>query len=305
MRLTANKLANEDPQIERFIAYLTGERAVSDNTLIGYKLDIAQAVSAKWGEKSEPPFDWREFSDGDARRFLMTLSQDGANGATVRRKLAALRTFFHFLRRHLEVEINPFAMIKGPRKQRKLPMVMSVEEVDRFLRGPLINFQDGTISEEAYLRDRAFFETMYSTGCRIGELTALEWKSVDLNRGTIMVIGKGDKERMAILGRPAAEALSQLHEAFPGEGSVFGMDARTVQRRMKFYLKQAGLSLAITPHKLRHSFATHLLDAGADIRAVQEMLGHASLSTTQIYTHVSVERLKDAVAAFHPRSKMV
>ena len=211
---------------------------------------------------------------------------------------------------------NPFGLLHGPRKAKRLPKSLSVEDVTRFLARPMEDLKDGTLDAYSACRDAAFFEALYSTGCRISEMAAVKWGEIDFGRGTLIVTGKGSKERLVILGRPALAALSRLREeagALGPELSADGADTflsptrrpvspRLMQRRMKVYLAEAGLPTDLTPHKLRHSFATHLLDAGADLRSVQEMLGHASLSTTQIYTHVSVERLKDAVARTHPRA---
>lgn len=181
---------------------------------------------------------------------------------------------------------------------------------------PERDFAEGTLGEYPCLRDKAIFEALYSTGCRISEMIAAKWGEIDFDHGTLVVTGKGSKQRLVILGQPALEALRRLRkcvsETVPDRAddasAVFLSDrmsrlsSRFVERRMKRYLAEAGLPTDLTPHKLRHSFATHLLDAGADLRSVQEMLGHASLSTTQIYTHVSIEHLRSEYAKTHPRA---
>lgn len=316
MTLRPNSFAENDSSLKDFTAYLLGERNVSSNTLLGYQTDLAQLVSGKWGESAEPPYAWAEYLPQDARNYLTSFTRDGAAPTTARRKLAAARTFFRFLQRGGVVADNPFAALHGPRLTKSLPKVMSVSEMEKFLLQPERDYMDGTIDQRSFLRDRAIFEVFYSTGCRISELISAVWEEVDLPRGTMIVTGKGSKERLVVLGRPAVTALKELRAfladenayqveagavVFPGDGR-HRLSSRFVERRMKRYLAEAGLSLTLSPHKLRHSFATHLLDAGADLRSVQEMLGHASLSTTQIYTHVSVERLKDAYAAAHPRA---
>jgi integrase/recombinase XerC len=204
-----------------------------------------------------------------------------------------------------------------------LPKVLSADEVKRFLSAPeewlaMISGAGKKISAtDMYgcVRDKAFFESLYSTGCRISEITALNWGQIDFVNGTVIVKGKGAKERLCILGSYALESLSRLRETtgemYPDSDSsaapIFrnvrggAFSSREAERRMKKWLAAASLPADVTPHKLRHSFATHLLDAGADLRSVQEMLGHSSLSTTQIYTHVSVERLKDEYFKAHPR----
>ena len=311
-----DSLESRDPALARFVRYLLAERGVSVNTRAGYLSDLTQLAASAWGAAAAPPYAWKDLSAEDARNYLLSFARSGATAATIQRKLAAARTFFRFLQREEVVLDNPFALLKGPRKPKTLPRVVSVEEVGRFLSRPERDFRDGLIAELDCLRDRAMFESLYSTGCRIGEMTAVKWGAIDFAHGTLVVTGKGAKDRLVILGRPAREALARLREkmasldpALAADGAdVFVSDRRRrisprfVERRMKRYLAEAGLPTDLTPHKLRHSFATHLLDAGADLRAVQEMLGHASLSTTQIYTHVSVERLRDEFARAHPRA---
>ncbi len=311
-----NRAAATDEQIRRFESYLLADRNVSENTRAGYLSDLAQFVAHKWGATAAPPYPWMGVSEGDARAFLASFGRDGATATTVRRKLAALRTFFRFLQRAREIVDNPFAALRGPRKAKTLPKVLSAADVARFLERPRRDFEEKQLSPYAYRRDAAVFEFLYSTGCRISEAIGVKWGEIDFRRGTVVVTGKGAKDRLVILGGPALAALSALRREIGArqpdlatdESSVFLSDrlqplsARFVERRMKRYLAEADLPTDLSPHKLRHSFATHLLDAGADLRSVQEMLGHASLSTTQIYTHVSVERLRDAYAKSHPRA---
>ncbi len=304
-----------DPSLAGFENYLLAERNVSANTLAGYRIDLEQLVFSKW-EVAPPPYPWREFAEADARRYLSSQTRGGASPATVMRKLAAARTFFRYLQREGVVVDNPFLLLKGPRKSKTLPKVLSVGEVERLLAQPQQEWEAELVSEGVYRRDAALFEALYSTGCRIRELVGVTWGELDLARGTLIVTGKGSKERLVILGKSAVAALEALRHyessrdpaavaatapVFRGELAA-AFSARQAERRMKHYLAAAGLSLELSPHKLRHSFATHLLDAGADLRSVQEMLGHSSLSTTQIYTHVSVERLQSEYAKAHPRA---
>ena len=305
-----NPRTAEDPRVRRFKASLLAERGVSQNTWEGYFSDLAQFVSFVWGRDAAPPFAWGEVGDAAARAFLASFGSAGARATTVRRKLAALRSFYRHLQREGAVADNPFSSLRGPRKAKTLPKVLSVGDVESFLAQPGKEFAAGRIGEREFLRDSALFETLYSTGCRIGEVVPLRWSDVDFARGTAIVTGKGSKDRLVILGPKALDALGRLRgaSAADADGAVFASPAgkpvspRLVERRMKRYLAEAGLPADLTPHKLRHSFATHLLDAGADLRSVQEMLGHSSLSTTQVYTHVSVERLKDAYFSSHPRA---
>ena len=303
-----------DPLVQRFEAYLGAERNASEHTIEGYRVDLAQ-FGATLRRTPDDEVDWLAASDSDARRFLASLSAGGASATTVRRKLAANRTFYRMLQREGLIKDNPFALLKGPRKAKTLPKTLSVGDLDAFLARPMKDLHDKLIGRYAALRDTAIFETLYSTGCRISEVLAVTWKEIGWTDGTIIVTGKGRKDRLVILGEKAVDALKKLRSCVQSErpdrggpdADVFLSDrfeklsARFVERRMKRYLAEANLPTNLSPHKLRHSFATHLLDAGADLRSVQEMLGHSSLSTTQIYTHVSIEHLKDQYAKFHPR----
>ena len=235
-----------DPMAKRFEAYLSAERGMSPHTLEGYLSDVAQFADFRWGEATEPPFAWAEADERAARSFLAALAKDESTATTVRRKLSALRTFYRFLLREGGVNTNPFLTLKGPRKAKTLPKVLSVEDVARLIARPAADLKDGTAAAYPALRDTALLEFLYSTGCRISEAIAVKWGEIDFGRGSVIVTGKGSKDRLVILGRSALKALE-------------------------------------------------------DLRSVQEMLGHSSLSTTQIYTHVSVERLKDVYAKTHPR----
>jgi len=311
-----SRFAEDDPRVARYSRHLAAERGVSENTLKSYLIDIGQLVASKWGADTPAPFAWGEFGDDDARRYLKAFSGDGARATTVGRKLASARSFFRFLQRELVVFDNPFSTLRGPRKPKTLPRVLSPADAAKLIEQPERDFEAGLRGGYPAARDKALFETLYSTGCRISEAIAIKWGEIDFARGTVIVTGKGAKERLVILGRPALAALSALRKKAAEAGPELSSDtmdafltdrfrrisARFVERRMKAYLAEAGLPGDVTPHKLRHSFATHLLDAGADLRSVQEMLGHSSLSTTQIYTHVSVERLKDEFAKTHPRA---
>ncbi len=259
----------------------------------------------------------------DARAFLMAFARVGSKPTTTRRKLASLRTFFRWLVREGEAKTDPFADLRGPRLAKSLPKVLTVDDVDRFLAAPIKELERlkaaGNASREAIFRcerDAAFFEALYSTGCRISEMTSLTWREINFGNGSVIVRGKGAKQRLCILGTRALDALRNLRRAagaYIPRGASLGaplfinirgkrFTPREAERRMKVWLIAAGLPADLSPHKLRHSFATHLLDAGADLRSVQEMLGHSSLATTQIYTHVSIERLKDEYAKAHPRA---
>lgn len=313
-----------DPVVKGFLRHLLAERNVSNLTVAGYAQDIAQFAAFRWGVETPPPFPWMRVSPEDARSFLMALSRAGARPATTRRKTAALRTFFRYLVRENLLADNPFAGLSGPKIARGLPRILTVDEVRRFLEAPMKELGElrrrgvATVQTEySHVRDLAVFEALYSTGCRISEVASFTWGMVNFVTGAVIVTGKGSKQRLCILGRPALDALEKLRRAaeelWPDAGSdstrVFlnergqPLRPRDIERRMKYWLSLADLPMDLSPHKLRHSFATHLLDAGADLRSVQEMLGHSSLATTQIYTHVSVEHLKDEYMKAHPRAR--
>ena len=306
-----------DPLVSQFEAYLAAERNASSHTVESYLTDVAQFGAAlRGGSAADGYSNWLAASDTDARRFLAAQTAAGASPTTVRRKLAACRTFYRFLQREGVVKDNPFSLLKGPRKAKTLPKTLSVADLEAFLSRPMKDFHDKLIGRYAALRDTAIFETLYSTGCRISEILALTWREIGWSDGTVIVTGKGRKDRLVILGEKAVDALRKLRACVNAERPEHGgtdadvflsdrfekLSARFVERRMKRYLAEANLPTDLSPHKLRHSFATHLLDAGADLRSVQEMLGHSSLSTTQIYTHVSIEHLKDQYAKSHPRA---
>jgi len=310
--------------MRRFRTFLLAERNASERTVAGYEIDIEQFAAFQWGPESKPPFDWTSVTPENARAFLMAFARNDARATTTRRKLASMRTFFRFLSREGKVPSNPFGGLRGPKLPKPLPKVLSQDEVRRLIEAPGLELarrkaQKREVTQQetyACLRDTALFESLYSTGCRISEMVSLTWGQIRFDTGSVIVTGKGSKQRLCILGKPACKALRDLRRAagelfqngdadstnvFLNErGLVFR--PREAQRRMKTWLAAADLPTDLSPHKLRHSFATHLLDAGADLRSVQEMLGHSSLATTQIYTHVSVERLKDEYMKAHPRA---
>ncbi len=313
---------SSDPSLEHFLRYLTGERDASPHTLANYAMDIEQFAAQQWGAEAKPPFRWREVDRLAARRFLVSFQKQGSKATTTRRKLSSLRSFFKFMVREEIVPNNPFVGVVLPKKPRTLPNVLSREEVKRLLEAPLqakaAEGEKGVWTEYARWRDAAMLEVLYSAGMRVSELGGLNDEQVDLLSGVARVRGKGKKERLCPLGGPACRV---LHESLERRDLVLAglgkrnrpspifvnkdggrLTTRSIERAMKKYLALANLNPNLSPHALRHSFATHLLDAGADLRSVQELLGHASLSTTQIYTHVSIERLKEVYDKAHPRA---
>ena len=305
----------KDPSAASFEAYLLAERNASMHTLEGYMADIQQFAAFLWKD-AMLPYQWKDVRDSDARRFIAELSKGGARATTVRRKIASLRTFFRHLQRTQSLIDNPFSFLHGPKSAKTVPRTLSATDIERFLAQPLKDFKAKTLDRFGYLRDTAMFEFLYSTGCRISEAIAVKWGMIGWRDGRVIVTGKGRKDRLVILGSKALNALSRLRNDMElrnpslvdDSADVFLSDrrekisARFVERHMKRYLAEAGLPTDLSPHKLRHSFATHLLDAGADLRSVQEMLGHASLSTTQIYTHVDTARFGEIHRRCHPRA---
>ena len=312
--------------LEHFLRYLSGERNASGHTLKNYRMDILQFAVQKWGDDAQPPFAWREADRYAARRFLASFQRDGRKATTTNRKLSSLRSFYRFLIREGHADINPFSGVPAPKLPKRLPNVLSIVDAGRLLDAPRkAEPAPGTEKNpclkafDAYARQRdaAILELLYSTGMRVSELTGLAADRIDFLSGVIKVRGKGKKERLCPMGNPAARALKtalavrdswllalgkRTTPALFLNKNGGGLTPRSVERMLKKYAMLVGLPPNLSPHTLRHSFATHLLDAGADLRSVQELLGHASLSTTQIYTHVSIERLKAVYDVAHPRA---
>ncbi len=304
-----------DPLAAEFLTYLRAERDASPLTIRNYGTDIAAFRS--WLEgKSKQPCDWTRIDQFHLRGYLVHLTERHFDRATIHLKMSALRSFFKWLVRTQRVKQNPLIGLTLPKKARKLPKFLTIHQIEALLNAPLA--ADATrrarrsrpTDDLPAWRDKAILETLYSAGLRIHELVQLNDDNVDLLGEIVRVRGKGKKERLAPLGGPAAETLQKYLElrGRSARGPLFvnrfggRMTARSVQRMLKKYLLAVGLDPSLTPHKLRHSFATHMLDAGADLRSVQELLGHANLSTTQIYTHITPERLKKVYEKAHPRA---
>jgi integrase/recombinase XerC/integrase/recombinase XerD len=277
-------------------------RGAAERTRKAYGVDLGQFV--EWAGDRTPG----EIRHRDVRRFAAGLSGDGAAPATVARKLAAVRGLFDFLVRTERVGQNPADLVSSPKREEKLPRVLTVEQVRELLeripaRTPL------------ELRDRAMLELAYSCGLRCEEIVTLDVGALDYETEQLRVLGKGSKERMLPVGEPARRAVQRYSErgrhaltADPREQALFlsksgrRLSNSDVTRRLGLWVREASLAGGVSPHSLRHSFATHLLEGGADLRTIQELLGHASISTTQVYTRVDAARLRDAYAATHPRA---
>ena len=292
--------------IESFVNYLSVERGMSQHTLAAYSSDLHQLAGFL---ASSGVHDWGDVTPDDVAGFMDDLNERGYAGATKARKVAAMRSLFRFLKEERMVVNNPTDELRSPRIGRPLPKALRHEEVDRLLAGAAADSQpDG-------LRDYAMLELMYACGLRVSELVGLDRGHVDLDSGTVRCFGKGAKERMVPLHDTAVSALERyLVHGRPALASPRSGDALFLNRkghrltRQGFWLRlqrcatAAGISSRITPHMLRHSFATHLLHGGASLRHVQELLGHASISTTQIYTHLTSEHVRREYERAHPRA---
>ncbi len=290
--------------IQRFSRHLSIERNVSMHTTRAYLQDLKGFLTFLSGlDEKQISLEQRVAAVDKIvlRRYLAQLHKTNRK-STIGRKLAALRAFYRFLLREGVVTVNPGEAVATPRQEKYLPKTLSADEAYALM-------EHGAGQS---LRDRAILETLYSCGLRVGELAALDVASVDLSEGLVRVVGKGRKERIVPVGRKAREALEAYLDSratVRGEEPLFlnrfgaRLTARSIERNLKKQLLAGGILRDATPHSLRHSFATHLLDSGADLRAIQELLGHASLSTTQKYTQVSVDHLMAVYDKAHPRSR--
>ena len=293
--------------LEEFLGYLRAERQLSEHTLRNYALDVSQFL--EFWEENQPGLPLYMATYRHLRSFLATTLR-GKSKATMARKLSALRTFFKFLQRRGVLEQNPARLAHTPKADKPLPQFLSVDEVFH-----LLDQVGGEVSFRSR-RDRAILELFYSGGLRLSELASLSLGDLDVTEGLVRVWGKGSKERLAFLGNPARTALEAylpLREQFlqrkaPAEKALFlnnrggRLSSRGVARVVGRWSRIAGLPGNLTPHALRHSFATHLLEGQADLRAVQELLGHTSISSTQRYLHINLDYLMEEYDRAHPRS---
>lgn len=300
----ASPTDTDDTLAAGFFAHLETERNVSPRTLSNYRHALRRFRAFREGLPL-----WKELTADDFRRYLMRLAADGIAKPTVRLHFAALRTFYRFLAERHGLRENPLKQVQLPKTSRKLPVVLTQTQVDELLNAPLRAPKEKQAPAWAPQRDAAILELFYSSGLRLSELAGLDVADVDPYTESVRVLGKGRKERVVPVGAPALRAIQHYrHAAALKDGPLFRNKARqrigvkAIWSMLKKYLRHTGIPLEVSPHKLRHSFATHLLDAGADLRSVQSLLGHENLSTTQIYTHVSVERLRTAYAQAHPRA---
>ncbi len=302
MTKAAPRLNKKDPRVEEFLRYLAIERNASPRTLKAYR----QALTAFRAENKTP---WKTCTANDFRDYLFAITKRGQARSYVRLQFSALRTFYQFLAARKGLGRNPLREVQLPKIDKKLPLVLTRQQIEELLAAPTRVAKNRAAPSWMPLRDVAIMELFYSSGLRLSELAALDVADVDLYTESVRVFGKGRKERICPVGLPALEAISRYRAAANvHSGPLFinkgrrRMSTRSIWLILKRYLRHTSIPISISPHKLRHSFATHMLDRGADLRSVQALLGHASLSTTQIYTHVTVERLKKAYAEAHPRA---
>ncbi|WP_027417366.1 site-specific tyrosine recombinase XerD [Aneurinibacillus terranovensis] len=291
--------------ITQFIHYLTVERGLAANTLESYRRDL---VSYCGYVKKEGIANLKSTNRMQIIGYLLNLQQKGRATATISRNLASIRAFYQFLLREKFIDNDPSVNLESPKIEKRLPHVLSIDEVESLLNGPQIQTPAGQ-------RDKAMLELLYATGIRVSELVNLNVTDINLGMGFVKCMGKGSKERIIPIGRVAIENVTAyiergrpfLKKKSQEEAMFLNHHGRRLSRQgfwkiIKKYASLARIEKEITPHTLRHSFATHLLENGADLRSVQEMLGHADISTTQIYTHVTKSRLKEVYAKAHPRA---
>lgn len=293
--------------VEDFLSYIRIERGLSENTLISYQRDLLNYLQFMKEQREKQS--WQDVSRADIIAYLVQLKAEGKSAATIARFTSSLRSFHQFLIRDQITNHDPTLQIETPKQSRTLPHVLNMTDVDLLL--------SYTGDKPLHIRNRAMLETMYATGLRVTELVSLQLADLHLNMGFVRCLGKGNKERIIPIGDYAKNAIETYIETArdhliknnPNETALFvNNHGRPLSRQgfwkiLKSIAREVGLTKEITPHTLRHSFATHLLENGADLRAVQEMLGHADISTTQIYTHVTKTRLNEMYKQFHPRAE--
>jgi integrase/recombinase XerC len=286
-----------------FLTYLRNERNVSPHTLRGYLSDLEQ-LSTFLGDKELTAVDHQTL-----RRFIAHLMQGEVKKSSIARKLSAIRAFFRYLNRAGLLQNNPARLVATPRREKRLPAVLTADDALRLMESPNSEKPE---DHHTVLRDRAVLETLYSTGIRASELIGMNREDIDRHGSLVRIRGKGRKERIVPIGNKAQEAIDSYLTSPPRIAETTAvfigpsgkrLTARTVQRILENHRKKLGLLQKASPHTLRHSFATHMLESGADLRAIQELLGHSSLSTTQRYTHVNLDSLMEVYDKAHPKAR--
>ncbi len=287
--------------LEKFLSYLEVEKNYSSHTLLNYKLDLQEFATFL----GTTPVEQSDYTT--LRRFLAQMRTQNLKPRSVARKLSSLRSFFKYLQREKIVSTNPASLLVTPKLDKPLPHFLSEQEATQIIESP--GKKDSKKVSDTFLRDKAIFETLYSTGIRVSELVGLDIDDVDFISNIIRVMGKGRKERLVPIGDKALEALQFYIDKRTQKGNILFLNknstrltSRSVSNIINKYVLQEAMAQHITPHMFRHSFATHLLNRGADLRSVQELLGHVNLSTTQIYTHLTTDKLKKVYDKAHPRA---
>lgn len=282
--------------VDKFLTYLDIEKNYSPHTLLNYKIDLEEFF------KIVTISDVAKINYIDLRKYLAHLRTRHYKPRTLARKLSSLRSLFKFLNREGYIKKNPAVLLMTPKLDKTLPKFLSEKEVVRFLEAPI---KEGVLG----LRDKAIFETLYSSGLRVSELVGLNVESIDYISNIVRVMGKGKKERLVPIGDRAVDAIRDYLKIRKSNARMLFLNKngkplsdRGVRKIINKQILKTSMQMKVSPHVFRHSFATHLLDRGADLRSVQELLGHTNLSTTQIYTHISTERLKNVYAKSHPRA---
>jgi integrase/recombinase XerC len=288
-------------EIEAFIAHLAVERRLSPRTAAAYRDDLTRL--AAFVRARDAAAAWSDLAPETVRAYIAEAHRAGRSGKTLARRLSACRSFFRWLTRERRATRNPAVGLRAPRTTRKLPNVLDPDQMHALL--------DLPAGEGATMRDAALFELCYSSGLRLAELRGLCWQDLDFSAGLVRVLGKGGRTRIVPVGRPALAALERWRRAcpaaagdpvFPGRGGG-PISARAIQARLKHWAGRQGLWQRVHPHLLRHSFASHMLESSGDLRAVQELLGHADIATTQVYTHLDFQHLAKVYDAAHPRAR--
>lgn len=302
----SKKTIDREP-LEEYLVHLKIERDLADNSVKSYQRDIQKYINFLENEKIT---EWNTIDRYNIVLFMQRLKEDGQSDNSIIRMTSSLRQFHQFLRQEKITETDPMQYVETPKKAEVLPKVLSFDEVERLLNTP-------DVEKEIGLRDRAILEVMYGTGLRISELVHLEMDELHLTMGFIQTVGKGNKERILPIGGEAVRWLNEyladgrpIFESRASEESPYvflnargsGLSRQGVWKNLKKTVQKAGIKQNVTPHMIRHSFATHLLENGADLRIVQELLGHSDISTTQIYTHITKARMKDVYTKYHPRA---
>lgn len=303
-------MSTSQDDVAAYIEFQRTERNASVRTLRNY----SHALNSFEEWCGDAFTSWRDCAPDDFRKYLFELMKQELARSTIRLRFSALRSFYKYLVHRCGLGVNPLAEIQLPKLERKLPVVLSLSQIEQLLEMPQRMEPESRAQPWQAARDVAILELFYSSGLRVSELVALDVSDADFLSETLRVMGKGNKERLVPIGSHAMAALQKYRQqASVHEGALFinknkdpskrRLSARSVQMLLKKYLAATDIGFEVTPHKLRHTFATHMLDHGADLRSVQTLLGHASLSTTQIYTHVTKERMREAYDSAHPRAE--